>query len=172
MMDKKTKNALIYYVNLSAACFSAFAAGFAMIPQSGFMQRLPFAVIFTFICAGIKYNFLAKLAFVATFSYALPAFFNSGKYTSLLNTTFCVLIFLVATAVFYLIKKKKALPIVAAVLMIMSTMAAHAFVFGNPFESFSAQKEINKYIDTKYTKNDVIVENFRYVPIKNYYYMD
>jgi len=139
----------------------AFGGTYFNMPTRGLISTLPILLIAVLLSVLIRIPAWQKVLLFGFFAFCLAAIDYDiliGLYFAIL----CILIVSLCTLAFSLFKKKKILPMILAILIIIVCAIPQALLFGNYSQGYSADKIIDEYVSAHYTNENMVVSGTYY----------
>lgn len=150
-----------YTIRLISFGLLAFVGTFFAVPTRGLISTLPIYLIAVLFSVLIKIPIWQKSLFFGMFAFIFVTI-DYDSFHGLFFAALCILTLLICSISFSLFKKKKALTIVIAVILISICALPHAYFFGNYSDGFNADKVLVKYADTHYNKDNMVISGTYY----------
>ncbi len=145
-----------FYIHLLLTCICAFAGGYFFLPIRGLVSTLPVMLSAALLATLTSIKVWQKVSVFFVFSFYF-AIIEYGRDTALVFAGLFAVTVLVCSFAFVLIKKKKVLTVLPAIILLIGLVFPHSYFFGNYGDYIGADRSIGLYTNFRYPQAEFVV---------------
>ncbi|MDD4165185.1 MAG: hypothetical protein PHD66_08285 [Eubacteriales bacterium] len=165
---KKLSENHINIIRLAITGLLAFIGTYFSTPGKGLISTLPILLISALLCVAVKIPSWQKIVFYALFGYFFTTVYYDSK-AGMIFAAVCISILLLCELSVYLLKRKKILFAILAILLPLICILPQTYFFGNYIDGKEAQDRISEYVDKRYSDEEMTISGVNYDYKTKYY---